>query len=93
MSSTCYNPFLYAWLNDNFRKEFKCIFVPLCARLRCLLLTGHDGGPGGLGTKDSSGHVVVALHNTQSRNILNGETYNNAHTNITNLRKEGDGDL
>ncbi|XP_063976717.1 prolactin-releasing peptide receptor-like [Diachasmimorpha longicaudata] len=22
MSSTCYNPFLYAWLNDNFRKEF-----------------------------------------------------------------------
>lgn len=28
MSSTCYNPFLYAWLNDNFRKEFKqvCFF-------------------------------------------------------------------
>ncbi|XP_058803805.1 prolactin-releasing peptide receptor-like [Phymastichus coffea] len=23
MSSACYNPFLYAWLNDNFRKEFK----------------------------------------------------------------------
>ncbi|XP_050672108.1 prolactin-releasing peptide receptor-like [Leptidea sinapis] len=23
MASTCYNPFLYAWLNDNFRKEFK----------------------------------------------------------------------
>jgi len=23
MSSTCYNPILYAWLNDNFRKEFK----------------------------------------------------------------------
>lgn len=23
MSSTCYNPLLYAWLNDNFRKEFK----------------------------------------------------------------------
>lgn len=22
MSSTCYNPFLYAWLNENFRKEF-----------------------------------------------------------------------
>ena len=29
MSSTCYNPFVYAWLNENFRKEFKqvCIFV------------------------------------------------------------------
>lgn len=25
MSSTCYNPFLYAWLNENFRKEFKVI--------------------------------------------------------------------
>lgn len=23
MTSTCYNPFLYAWLNENFRKEFK----------------------------------------------------------------------
>lgn len=23
MSSTCYNVFLYAWLNDNFRKELK----------------------------------------------------------------------
>ncbi|XP_059608053.1 prolactin-releasing peptide receptor-like [Phlebotomus argentipes] len=32
MSSTCYNPFLYAWLNENFRKEFKqlmpCFFGP-----------------------------------------------------------------
>lgn len=31
MSSVVYNPFLYAWLNENFRKEFKqilpCIFV------------------------------------------------------------------
>lgn len=33
MSSTIYNPFLYAWLNDNFRKEFKqiipCIFTAI----------------------------------------------------------------
>lgn len=28
MSSTCYNPFLYAWLNENFRKEFKQV-LPL----------------------------------------------------------------
>lgn len=30
MSSTVYNPFLYSWLNDNFRKEFQqtipCLF-------------------------------------------------------------------
>lgn len=25
MSSTCYNPFLYGWLNENFRKEFNNI--------------------------------------------------------------------
>lgn len=29
MSSTCYNPFLYAWLNENFRKEFKQV-LPCC---------------------------------------------------------------
>lgn len=38
MSSTCYNPFLYAWLNENFRKEFKqilpCLGV-LVAKKRC----------------------------------------------------------
>jgi len=27
MSSTCYNPFLYAGLNDNFRKEFKQVRI------------------------------------------------------------------
>lgn len=29
MSSTCYNPFLYAWLNENFRKEFKQVSLEL----------------------------------------------------------------
>ena len=33
MSSTCYNPFLYAWLNENFRKEFKEI-LPCCGKLK-----------------------------------------------------------
>lgn len=31
MSSTIYNPFLYAWLNENFRKEFKQILPCLGA--------------------------------------------------------------
>lgn len=30
MSSTCYNPFLYAWLNENFRKEFKQVYTYTC---------------------------------------------------------------
>lgn len=36
MSSTCYNPFLYAWLNENFRKEFKQVlpcFDPTIGRV------------------------------------------------------------
>lgn len=33
VSSTCYNPFLYAWLNENFRKEFKQI-LPCFKRWR-----------------------------------------------------------
>ncbi|GAB0098112.1 neuropeptide F receptor [Sergentomyia squamirostris] len=32
MSSTCYNPFLYAWLNENFRKEFKQLLPCFFAR-------------------------------------------------------------
>ncbi|XP_057328359.1 prolactin-releasing peptide receptor-like [Microplitis mediator] len=32
MSSTCYNPFLYAWLNENFRKEFKKV-LPCFSRI------------------------------------------------------------
>ncbi|KAF6209074.1 hypothetical protein GE061_014817 [Apolygus lucorum] len=36
MSSTCYNPVLYAWLNDNFRKEFKQV-------LPCFNASGHQG--------------------------------------------------
>jgi len=27
MSSTIYNPFLYAWMNDNFKKEFQQVPV------------------------------------------------------------------
>lgn len=34
MSSTCYNPFLYAWLNENFRKEFKQV-LPFIRNTGC----------------------------------------------------------
>ena len=36
MSSTVYNPFLYAWLNDNFRKEFQQILPCLFKICWCL---------------------------------------------------------
>lgn len=31
MSSTCYNPFIYCWLNENFRVEFKAL-LGMCQR-------------------------------------------------------------
>ncbi|XP_050399672.1 prolactin-releasing peptide receptor [Patella vulgata] len=36
MSSTIYNPFLYAWMNDNFKKEFKHL-------LPCLFPSSREG--------------------------------------------------
>ncbi|RWS29867.1 neuropeptide F receptor-like protein [Leptotrombidium deliense] len=37
MSSACSNPLLYGFLNDNFRKEFKDIFLRCCpACVRCI---------------------------------------------------------
>jgi neuropeptide Y receptor len=47
MSSTCYNPFLYAWLNENFRKEFKQVlpcFVPSGGRSSTSGSVGRAGG-------------------------------------------------
>lgn len=43
MSSTCYNPFLYAWLNDNFRKEFKLVLPCLSFRQgKCIPSNGSQ---------------------------------------------------
>jgi neuropeptide Y receptor len=43
MSSTCYNPFLYAWLNENFRKEFKQV-LPCFDPSRGSSLNGSERG-------------------------------------------------
>lgn len=43
MSSTCYNPVLYAWMNDNFRKEFKLVLPCFSAsRMRRKSMTGSQ---------------------------------------------------
>ncbi len=44
MSSTCYNPFLYAWLNDNFRKEFKLVLPCLSPWRRGKCIPGSASG-------------------------------------------------
>ena len=43
MSSTCYNPFLYAWLNDNFRKEFKLVLPGFSSATRARIISGAGG--------------------------------------------------
>ncbi|GBP20157.1 Neuropeptide Y receptor type 2 [Eumeta japonica] len=42
MASTCYNPFLYAWLNENFRKEFKQV-LPFFETTRGARNSYHSG--------------------------------------------------
>lgn len=44
MSSTCYNPFLYAWLNETFRKEFKKVLPCFNNEGYCIGTTGHGDG-------------------------------------------------
>jgi len=43
MSSTVYNPFLYAWMNDNFRKEFRRVFP--CLRTPTICRGAQDSVP------------------------------------------------
>jgi hypothetical protein len=51
MSSTCYNPFLYAWLNENFRKEFKQV-LPCFRTARRRDDTAKRKGRGGAGSRN-----------------------------------------
>ncbi|XP_041987901.1 prolactin-releasing peptide receptor-like [Aricia agestis] len=46
MSSTCYNPFIYAWMNENFRKEFKQLIpcIDTSPQLRCNIPLEQLGG-------------------------------------------------
>ncbi|KAL0276720.1 UNVERIFIED_CONTAM: hypothetical protein PYX00_004232 [Menopon gallinae] len=53
MSSTCYNPLLYAWLNENFRKEFKEV-LPGFARSK--RRTSADGVGGWRSEKACNGN-------------------------------------
>lgn len=47
MSSTIYNPFLYAWMNENFQKEFKQV-------LPCLVSTRGRHSSNGVASQYST---------------------------------------
>ncbi|XP_046911653.1 prolactin-releasing peptide receptor isoform X2 [Dermatophagoides farinae] len=74
MSSTCYNPFLYAWLNENFRKEFKEV-LPCFGRStktnHSSNIVGAGSGGGGVG-----GGTLVELRQNNQTNNDNDQTDN-----------------
>ncbi len=75
MSSTCYNPFLYVWLNENFRKEFKKVlpcFRSYCStvaamEMRHRVIRQQCNGTEPIDAKTNNTNVV----NTISANDLN----------------------
>ncbi|XP_053973492.1 prolactin-releasing peptide receptor-like [Hylaeus volcanicus] len=62
MSSTCYNPFLYAWLNENFRKEFKQV-------LPCFSSTANAPAPTTTG-RFRNDNACNAGNNTLQESLL-----------------------
>ncbi len=49
MSATCWNPILYAWMNENFRREFRAALP--CFKVSENILDLHERGDSG-GTSD-----------------------------------------
>ncbi|XP_071859790.1 prolactin-releasing peptide receptor [Bombus fervidus] len=66
MSSTCYNPFLYAWLNDNFRKEFKQV-LPCFPKA----INGYTPRT----TEEFQNHKECSGNNTIQESLLLNETH------------------
>ncbi|XP_070212634.1 prolactin-releasing peptide receptor-like [Littorina saxatilis] len=73
MSSTVYNPFLYAWINDNFKKEFKKV-------LPCLFLGRRETASNSCNTQYTS---VEAQPSVINRSPMNNGNDNNCTPAVT----------
>ncbi len=73
MSSTCYNVFLYAWLNDNFRKELKRILP--CFPAPAASSTGGLGGVGAASVMNpvAGSMAIDAVSATNQKRTVNGD--------------------
>ena len=69
ISSTCYNPFIYCWLNEAFRAEIRAVF-------RCCMPSGMSIHPRDLHARDSvSQSEILSLHvNPKSIFFRRGKT-------------------
>jgi hypothetical protein len=79
MSSTVYNPFLYSWLNDNFRKEFQQI-IP-CLFKVCLCLNRNQAGLTTATTTIGDGELYYerpSIHQIPMDGTVNGKS--NGHS-------------
>lgn len=74
MSSTIYNPFLYSWLNDNFRKEFQQIIPCLFKVCRCLNRNPLSHHPISTAV-DGEGYIErPSTHQTPLESTVNGKS-------------------
>ncbi|KAF5406170.1 hypothetical protein PHET_00286 [Paragonimus heterotremus] len=78
-ASTCFNPFIYAWVNKNFRKDVYSLFKPLFTlyqTIRRKRFGSHrmqSDAPRGIGIRSSrrrSFDSVIRLPQTESENFI-----------------------
>ena len=75
ISSTCYNPFIYCWLNEAFRAEIRAVF-------RCCMPSGMSIHPRDQNARDSmSQSEIMSLH-VNPKSIL----YRRGKTTLESLR-------
>ena len=63
LSSTCYNPFIYCWLNEAFRAEMRAIF-------KCCPIKGLGHTPNASNMAESLSHSDMASFQVKPRNTL-----------------------
>ncbi|CAG5120645.1 unnamed protein product [Candidula unifasciata] len=73
MSSTIYNPFLYAWMNDNFKKEFRQV-------LPCLFFGRGDS------STSNSYTQYTSVETQQPSVILNRSPMKNGNDNVVQMK-------
>ncbi|XP_014669822.1 PREDICTED: prolactin-releasing peptide receptor-like [Priapulus caudatus] len=79
MSSTCYNPFIYAYLNDNFRKEFK-------SALSCCIQEPRQCRCNGNSLDTAQTTLVHAGRNSLRCDVADPETNSPANAHLKRLK-------